>query len=107
MPRPGHETGRAEAQRLTGKLRILKWMTLEERLDRLEKSQNNLNGLVSDLREAMIVTAAVQKRQAEVQKSQAEHLDRLDQSIEKLSLAVYEVTDKLNGLIGFLDRGRT
>ena len=81
-------------------------MTIEDRLARLESSHNNLNGLTADLRDALVVTAEIQRRQSEVLKGQAERLDHLDQSVERLKLAVDEVTDKLNGVIGFfLDRG--
>ena len=71
-------------------------MTVEERLEKLESDSAEFRQIAGSLRDALTVTAAIQQRQAEVQKAQAE-------SIAHLFQAVDEVTDKLNGLIGFLD----
>jgi len=82
---------------------------LDERLRRLERSHNQLNGLVNDLRDAVMVTAHVQARQAHLLKDMSEHLVLLDQSPVGLRDTVDEVTDKLNGLSGYLDglRGKS
>ncbi len=80
------------------------------RLEKIESGHRELNGLVTDLRDAMIVTAGIQRRQAEVQKTQAEELDAarerllaMERSADRLKTVVEELADKLNGLTGYLD----
>ena len=81
-----------------------------QRLEKIEAGHRDMNGMVADLRDALIVTAGIQRRQAAVQKTQAEELDAareliiaVEQSTTRLKVAVDEVADKLNGLIGYLD----
>lgn len=74
-----------------------------ERLAALEKRDGELAGAVDDLRDALIVTAEIQRRQAEVQRSQAEWLGAHEERIRRIELNLAAATDKLNGLIGFME----
>lgn len=65
---------------------------------------------VSDLRDTLTVMVEIQRRQAEVQKLQAQELDAMRQGmmlhekqIAHIRQNLDEATDKLNGIIGWLD----
>lgn len=95
-----------------------------QRLDALEKRNGELAQAVRDLRDAATVTAAIQQRQAEIQRRQAEiqegqaeiqegqaerlqELEKSRQQHEKMmahiDMRLAEATDKLDGLIGFME----
>jgi len=71
----------------------------------------------NQLKDTLVVMAEIQRRQAEVQRMQAENMAKMEQrqAEEERSMALHkermahieltlsEITDKLNGLIGFMD----
>ena len=91
--------------------------TVLQQLDALEKRDGELAQAAADLRDAITVTAEIQRRQARVQRSQAEWLEELEKSrreqeksrreretaIKRTEMNLAEITDKLDGLIGFMD----
>ena len=67
----------------------------------------NMGAAIKELQDAVIIMAHLEKKQSEMLKthveelaSHAEFIQRLEKRID-LNLA--EITDKLNGLIGFID----
>jgi hypothetical protein len=65
---------------------------------------------VAELKDTLIVVTEIQRRQAEVQKLQAQELDALREAkaLHEAQMAhirqnLDEATDKLNGIIGWLD----
>lgn len=71
----------------------------------------NYQEAVKSLQHTLVVMAEIQNRQSEIQKAQAADLDAFRQRIfqhEKWSARMEEVlsemSDKLNGLIGYVDR---
>jgi uncharacterized coiled-coil protein SlyX len=76
---------------------------IRQRLERLEAANGEFRKIAANLEDALVITSAIQQRQSEVQKSQAQTLDRLDQSMTRLTVTVDELSDKLNGLIGYFD----
>lgn len=74
-----------------------------DKLAALERRDGELAASIGDLRDALIVTAEIQRRQAEVQRGQAEWLAAHQQRLRRIELNLAEATGKLNGLIGFLD----
>jgi hypothetical protein len=77
----------------------------------------NFEQEIHQLQDTLIVMAEIQRRQAEVRKMQAERTVALDTQIAAMTqgmslheermnhveLNLAEMTDKLNGLIGFMD----
>lgn len=79
---------------------------------------------IKELQGTLIVMAAIQERQAKVQRMQAEELDALrsmlieglrvheqrmakhDENMGEFDVKMLEIEDKLNGLIGYIDRTR-
>jgi predicted short-subunit dehydrogenase-like oxidoreductase (DUF2520 family) len=74
-----------------------------DKLAALERRDGELASSIGDLRDALIVTAEIQRRQAEVQRGQAEWLAAHEERLRRIELNLAEATDKLNGLIGFMD----
>jgi len=81
-----------------------------KRLEALESSNGELVRAVHELREAAIVTADVQRRQAEtqqrqaeIQRMQAEGLAAHEERMRRVESNLAEISDKLNGLIGYID----
>jgi len=81
-----------------------------KRLEIVELRNDEFAQGIRELREAVIVTAEVQRRQAAVQRMQAEglatHEDRMrqfDEAVARFGLKLDEFGDKLNGLIGYID----
>jgi hypothetical protein len=58
---------------------------------------------ISQLKDTLIVMAEIQRRQAEVQKMQAEGFALHEQRMNHIELNLSEISDKLNGLIGFMN----
>ena len=74
----------------------------------------NFEQTIRDVQDTLVVMAEIQRRQAQVQKIQAEMLDELreemregmkrhEQRMEHIEITLSEIGDKLNGLIGFMD----
>jgi hypothetical protein len=80
----------------------------------------NFEQEIAQIKDTLVVMAEIQRRQASVQKTQAEELDAMHEKMIKgyelhekrmahIEQNLEEITDKLNGLIGFMDgytRGR-
>jgi hypothetical protein len=69
----------------------------------------NFEQAIVQIQDTLIVMAEIQSRQAEVQKIQAHWLDDLRESyavhekrMNHIDLRLAEITDKLDGLIGFM-----
>lgn len=74
----------------------------------------NFEQTINEVKDTLVVMAEIQRRQAGVQKLQAEMFDELrvemvegmkrhEQRMEHIEMTLSEVGDKLNGLIGFMD----
>ena len=55
------------------------------------------------LKDTLVVMAEIQRRQAEVQKMQAEGWALHEQRMTHVDMRLAEITDKLDGLIGFMN----
>ena len=77
----------------------------------------DFEGAIKQLQDTLIVVAAIQERQAKVQRLQAEELDALrtmlieglklhEEANRKFDEKMAEIEDKLNGLIGYMDGRR-
>lgn len=55
------------------------------------------------IKDTLMITEETQRRQAEVQKMQAEGFALHEQRMNHIELNLSEITDKLNGLIGFMN----
>lgn len=74
------------------------------RLESVEKQNGEFGRTVRDLKDALAVTAEVQRRQAAVQKSQAEWLEQMQRGQQMHEQRMAEIEDKLNALIDIIDR---
>jgi hypothetical protein len=63
----------------------------------------NFEQEINQLKDTLIVMAEIQRRQAEVQKMQAEGFALHEQRMNHIDMRLAEITDKLDGLIGFMD----
>lgn len=70
----------------------------------------NFQQAIAQVQDTLIVMAEIQRRQAEVQKTQAEFIGELQDNMKQhearmqhIELNLSEISDKLNGLIGFMD----
>ncbi len=79
---------------------------LQERLARLDRVDGELGDAVKELRQSILIMAEVQRLQAEAlqenERRAAEHKERM----RHIEMNLAEFTDKLNGLIGYLDNWR-
>ncbi len=55
------------------------------------------------LQDTLVVMAEIQRRQAEVQKMQAEGLALHEQRMKHIDVRLAEFTDKFDGLLGFMN----
>lgn len=69
----------------------------------------NFEHEIRQLQDTAIVMAEIQRRQAEVQKLQAEYVVSMQESLrvhqkrmDHVDMRLSEITDKLDGLIGFM-----
>jgi hypothetical protein len=58
---------------------------------------------IKDLQDTRVVIGEIERRQSALLKEHAEHLDELLESRRRTDQNLAEITDKLNGLIGFMD----
>ena len=70
----------------------------------------NFEQEINRLQETLVLMAEIQRRQADVQRIQAERIIATEegmklheQRMNHIELNLSEITDKLNGLIGFMD----
>ena len=63
---------------------------------------SNIEQATKDLQEAMIVIAEIEKRQSALLREHAEHLGELLEFRRRTDQNLAEITDKLNGLIGYV-----
>lgn len=66
----------------------------------------DMEGAIKELQDAMVVIAHIEKRQSEILKTHAEelvaHVEYIRRLEKRIDLNLSEITDKLNGLIGFV-----
>ena len=62
----------------------------------------NFEQEIRRLQDTAVVMAEIQRRQAEVQKLQAEGMQLHEQRMAHIDMRLVEITDKLDGLIGFM-----
>ena len=61
---------------------------------------------IQELRDTVIVMAHIEKRQSEILRAHAEELGELLEFRHRTEQNLAEITDKLNGLIGYIDSSR-
>jgi hypothetical protein len=71
----------------------------------------NYEEAIRSLQDTAVVMAEIQRRQTEVQKTQAglvesllEYRQQAEKNLARVTVRLAEITDKLDGLIGFVDR---
>jgi hypothetical protein len=71
----------------------------------------NYDDAVRSLQDTAVVMAEIQRRQSDVQKTQAglvesllEFRQQTEKNLAHVTVRLAEITDKLDGLIGFVDR---
>lgn len=63
---------------------------------------SNIEQAIKDLQDALIVIAEIEKRQSAMLRDHAEHLGELLEFRRRTDQNLAEITDKLNGLIGYV-----
>ena len=63
---------------------------------------SNIERAIKDLQETLIVIAEIEKRQSAMLREHAEHLGELLEFRRRTDQNLAEITDKLNGLIGYV-----
>ncbi len=70
----------------------------------------NFEQTINEVKGTLVVMAEIERRQAGVQKLQAQMVDELreglkghEQRMKHIEMTLSEIGDKLNGLIGFMD----
>ena len=71
----------------------------------------NYDEAIRSLQDTAVVMAEIQRRQSDVQKTQAglvesllEFRQQTEKNLAHVAVRLAEITDKLDGLIGFVDR---
>jgi hypothetical protein len=64
----------------------------------------NFEQEIRQIRDILVIMVEVQRRQAEVQKMQAEGFALHEERMKHIEVTLSEVGDKLNGLAGLLDK---
>jgi hypothetical protein len=71
----------------------------------------NYDEAIRSLQDTAVVMAEIQRRQSDVQKTQAglvesllEFRQQTEKNLAHVTVRLAEITDKLDGLIGFVDR---
>lgn len=62
----------------------------------------NFEQEIRQLQDTVVVMAEIQRRQAAVQKLQAEGMELHERRMAHVDMRLAEITDKLDGLIGFM-----
>ena len=62
----------------------------------------DMEGAIKELQDATVVMAHIEKRQSELLKEHSERIVLIEQYHQRTELNLAEITDKLNGLIGFV-----
>jgi hypothetical protein len=63
---------------------------------------SNIERAIKDLQDTVIVIAEIEKRQSAMLREHAEHLGELLEFRRRTDQNLAEITDKLNGLIGYI-----
>lgn len=63
---------------------------------------SNIEQAIKDLQDALVVIAEIEKRQSAMLRDHAEHLGELLEFRRRTDQNLAEITDKLNGLIGYV-----
>jgi len=79
-------------------------MTIEERMDKLEKALGSQDALVRELRDAVTVTAQLEARQGRVLKEHGEWLESHEQAMKALDV---RIANLVSGTGEFMGRDRT
>ena len=61
-----------------------------------------MGAAIKELQDAVIIMAHLEKRQSEMLKEHSERIVRIEEYHQRIELNLAEITDKLNGLIGFV-----
>ena len=62
----------------------------------------NIERAVKDIQDTLVVIAQIEKRQSAVLREHSEHLGELLEFRRRTDQNLTEITDKLNGLIGYV-----
>ncbi|HUA20006.1 MAG TPA: hypothetical protein VMB25_14760 [Bryobacteraceae bacterium] len=65
-------------------------------------SNEQMQQAIRDLQDAMIVTSEIEKRQSEILRIHTEKLAEVETFQRRTEQNLAEITDKLNGLIGYV-----
>ena len=60
-----------------------------------------MDAAIKELQDAMVVIAHIEKRQSEL-KEHSERIVRVEEYHQRVEMNLAEITDKLNGLIGYI-----
>ena len=63
----------------------------------------NYEQAIKDLQDTLVVIGEIERRQSRLLREHSEHLGELLQFRRRTEQNMAEITDKLNGLIGFVD----
>jgi hypothetical protein len=63
---------------------------------------NNIERAVKDLQDNLVVLAEIERRQFSILREDSEHLGELLEFRRRTGQNLAEITDKLNGLIGYV-----
>ena len=63
---------------------------------------NNIERAVKDLQDNLVVLAEIERRQSSILREHSEHLGELLEFRRRTDQNLAEITDKLNGLIGYV-----
>jgi hypothetical protein len=64
----------------------------------------NFEQEIRQVRDILVIMVEIQRRQAEIQKVQAEGIALQEERMKRLEMSLAEVGDKLNGLAGLFDK---
>ena len=62
----------------------------------------DMDAAIKELQDAMVVIAHIEKRQSELLKEHSERIVRIEEYHQRVEMNLAEITDKLNGLIGYI-----
>jgi hypothetical protein len=65
-------------------------------------NNERMQAAIQELQDAVVVMAHIEKRQSEILRSHTEHLAEIDEYRRRTDQNLTEITDKLNGLTGYV-----
>jgi uncharacterized coiled-coil protein SlyX len=57
---------------------------------------------IKDLQDSLIVISEIERRQSAIIREHSERIVHIDERLDRVSVKLEEITDKLNGLIGYV-----